>query len=163
MAAWTISIRDATIKDLDATSEIVSAESGENTVVWRERFAAVLADPSRHFLVATSENCVVGFGHTRFIVREREPGAQLPPDGWYLSGMTVTSTARRRGIGTQLTVARLDRLREVAECVFYVAEQENAATLELHHRLGFFQIGTIRLPEHDRDMILERLNLSPFD
>ncbi len=163
MVALEISIRDATNEDLGATSEIVNAESEEGVEVWRERFAEAVTDPRRCFLVATVDDNVVGFGQTRFILRDRGPGVEWPPDGWYLSGMTVTPTARRRGIGTLLTVARLNRLREHADCVYYVAEEENVAAIELHHNLGFSRIGTVRLPGHERDMVLEQLNFSVPD
>ena len=152
-----ISIRDATEADLDVTADIIDAESGEGPELWRERFSEVLSDSSRHFLVALMNDQVVGFGQSRFIVRDREPDEVWPPDGWYLSGITVDASVRRLGVGTLLTIARLERLRDLTDCVYYVTDGDNEATIELHRRLGFLFLGNIRLPGEDRNMRLGQL------
>jgi hypothetical protein len=68
MVAQEISIREATSEDLNATSEIVKAESGEGVEVWRKRTAEVLADPKRRFLVAIVKDLLVSkCGHGSYI------------------------------------------------------------------------------------------------
>ena len=104
---------------MDATAAIIAAESGGNADEWRVRFADVLADPRRRFLVAEVNGSVVGFGQARLIVRDRVDEGE-PAGGWYLSGVTVAPQYRRLGVGLALTEARLEQLS--GEVVYYAAE-----------------------------------------
>jgi ribosomal protein S18 acetylase RimI-like enzyme len=153
-------VRDATTEDLDTTAALIDSEAGGGIELWRERFAEALADPMRHFLVAVVDEKIVGFGQSRLVTRSSVADAQRP-EGWYLSGLTVAPWARRRGVGTLLTQARINRLRDLTDSVFYAAEEENEPTLILHRRLGFVPIGTVWLPGHERALILERLSMLP--
>ncbi len=146
-------VRDAAAEDLDATAAIIAADAGGDVDEWRVRFAEVLTDPTRRFLVAEVDGSVVGFGQVRFIVRENV-GAGEPPGGWYLSGVTVAPQYRRRGIGLALTEARLERL--FGEVVYYAAEPENTATIALHERLGFRSWGEVTLPGQVQPLTLFR-------
>lgn len=153
-------VRDAVDGDLDASAQIIAVEAGGPVLEWRQRFAEVLADPDRIFLVAVVHGRVVGFGQARRVERPEPVAPGAPPPGWYLSGVTVVAEFRRRGIGAQLTRARLARLRAGGATVVYcVAEPENAATLELHQRVGFVDVGEVRLPGRGRPLRLQRLDL----
>jgi ribosomal protein S18 acetylase RimI-like enzyme len=73
--------------------------------------------------------------------------------------MTVAVAARRQGVGTALTQARVEQLLGRTECVYYAAEPDNVATIELHRRLGFVPCGTVTLPGADHSLTLHRLPL----
>lgn len=59
------------------------------------------------------------------------------PTGWYLTGLLVDPAARRRGLATQLTRERLERLSAVTSNVWYFTNVRNAVSTVLHERLGF--------------------------
>ena len=140
--------------DLTATATIIAVEAGGTFAEWRDRFEAVLLDADRHFLVAEVDGEVVGFGHSRHVVRTAEEVSAAGPSGWYLSGVTVALAHRRCGVGMALTAARLARLPGVT--VYYAAEPENEATIRLHQRFGFVRDGELTLPGGDRPLALFR-------
>jgi transposase len=146
-------VRDATTADLDATAAIISADAGGTADEWRRRFAEVLHDPSRQFLVAEVDGDVVGFGQMRHVERDDAAPGEAPA-GWYMSGVTVAPPFRRRGVGLALTLARLDRL--VGEAVYYAAEPDNEATVRLHEGVGFIAAGQITLPGQSAVLALFR-------
>lgn len=148
-----IIVRDAQEDDLPATASIIAAEAGGTTDEWLSRFAEVLRDPDRRFLVAEVDGQVVGFGQAR-LVRRQVSQDEMPPSGWYLSGVTVAAAHRRAGVGLALTEARLKQLGRVP--VYYAAEPDNAATIRLHERLGFVPAGTVTLPGSDQRLSLFR-------
>lgn len=148
-----VTIRDATDEDVPVTAAIIAAEAGGAVDEWRERFAQVLADSDRQFLVAEVDGQVVGFGHARHVQRDAAD-TDAPPSGWYLSGVTVAAAHRRSGVGLALTSARLDRLGQVP--VYYVAAADNTATISLHQRLGFVDAGSITLPGGQGPLLLFR-------
>jgi GNAT superfamily N-acetyltransferase len=68
------------------------------------------------------------------------------PSGWYLMGLIVDPTVRRRGVGRALVEARLRWLDGRAREVHYVANAENRASIALHAAFGF--------EEYSRDFVL---------
>ncbi len=91
-------------------------------------------------LVAEVEHEIIGFARARYF----EPSAQSPenvaPPGWYLLGVNVAPAYRRRGVGAELTRARLRWIAERAGQAFYFTEEGNHASIALHARLGFEEI-----------------------
>lgn len=152
-------VRDATEADIEATVELIAAHRGGNVDEWRRLFTDALHDEKRHFVVALIDGRVIGFGHTKLVEREdRGDDDAVPPAGWYLSGVTVHPDYRRRGVGMELTRVRLDRLRGVTDVVYYAAESDNVATLELHALLGFSPTGRwINVAGAERPLTLHRL------
>jgi ribosomal protein S18 acetylase RimI-like enzyme len=149
-----LSVREAVAADLPATARIIADEGEGTEEEWVVRFAEVLADTNRLFLVAEVDGRVVGFGQARLVQRSTSEHPDVAPDGWYLSGVTVASRHRRCGVALALTKARLDRLGDVA--VHYACEAENTATIALHERLGFVPAGTIDVPGRRHPLLLFR-------
>lgn len=156
-----ISVRAATNADLDGCARLIANESGGPQSEWRERFAAVLSDPNRRFLVALLEDVLVAYGQARFLSRGDSADFDSGPSGWFLSGVVVAPECRRRGIASRLTQARLDLLRETSQVVYYAAEPNNVATMGLHKQFGFDEVGTLLVPGHDLPLQLWRLTLAP--
>jgi len=153
-------VRDATPADLDATAAIIAADAGGTPAQWRDRFAQILADPDRPFLVVElADGAVAGFGQARH-VEHGDADDDRPPRGWYLSGVTVAAHHRRQGLGQLLTHARMTRLALVTSEVFYLAEVTNKATLDMHQRLGFEVLRPVFVPGRVGSLLLCRAPLS---
>lgn len=149
-----LSVRDATAEDLPATASIIATDAGGTVDEWHTRFAEVLADPARLFLVAEVDGVVVGFGQARFVASRDSSGGSTAPGGWYLSGVTVESGYRRRGVGLRLITARLERLE--GQVVRYAAAPENVGTIALHERLGFIPCGSVTFAGQHEALLLFR-------
>jgi aminoglycoside 6'-N-acetyltransferase I len=159
MTGARVIVRDATEADLEATVALIAAHRGGDVDEWRRLLANALHDDKRHFVLALVDERVVGFGHTKLVEHDSSSHSEgAPPPGWYLSGVTVDPDYRRRGVGTALTHVRLDRLRGKTDVVYYAAEPENIATLELHSRFGFSPTGRlVNVPGAERPLTLHRL------
>ena len=79
---------------------------------------------------------LIGFGRIVWVEFATSQVNQAP-SGWYLLGVNVLPTHRRRGIATLLTNWRIDWLAGRANQLFYVAISTNFASIQLHEALGF--------------------------
>ncbi len=79
---------------------------------------------------------LIGFGRVVWVEFEASQANQART-GWYLLGVNVLATHRRRGIATLLTNWRFDWLAGRADQLFYVAIPTNVASIRLHEALGF--------------------------
>jgi ribosomal protein S18 acetylase RimI-like enzyme len=152
-----IVIRRATTSDLTECAQLISNDESGVFEDWRSRFEQDLADPQRLFLVATVDDSVAGYGHTTY-TRTSEGDVDTSPTGYFLSGLLISPGHRRQGLGTLLATARIDELRPVTNVIYYRAEPDNRATIDLHARLGFTVVGTVQ--RDGRDFTLYCLELS---
>ena len=161
MTTGEIVIRKATSNDMVACALLISDHVSGDLEEWQSQFEQDLANPQRLFLVATVDDSVVGYGHTTFHSETLEDEAKSIPAGYFLSGLLISPEHRRQGLGELLTVARIDEMRRVANVIYYRAEPDNLATIELHSRLGFQRIGSV---ERDgKEYSLFSLELNPID
>lgn len=124
--------------------------------------ASVLAPhPDRCCLVAIEgDGALIGVAKTHLHVDDDPPA----PAGHYLGGIVVDPAWRRRGVGTALTLARLDWVSQRAAAVYYFTNVRNAASLALRARLDFEQVArahTIRgvsADEPEGELVLHRLD-----
>lgn len=91
-------VRDAVDGDLDASAQTIAAETGGSAHQWRQRFAEVLADPDRIFLVAVAHGRVIGFGQARRVEHPEPVAPDAPPAGW-LPPTWHHSSADTRAVG----------------------------------------------------------------
>lgn len=138
-----IVVRDAESTDITACALLISHHLLDDLEEWKSRFERDLANPQRQFLVATVDHSVVGYGHTTFHPGQVEDEIESGPTGYFLSGLLVSPAHRRRGLGRLLTTARIDGLRQMTDVVYYRADPDNQATIDLHARLGFKEIGSV--------------------
>lgn len=161
VAAGESVIRKATLNDITACAHLISDHVSGNLEAWQSQFEQDIANPQRLFLVATVNHSVVGYGHATIHSATLEDEAKSSPTGYFLSGLMVAPAYRRQGIGTLLTVARIDDLRQVTNTIYYRAEPDNLPTIDLHSRLGFKKIAAA---ERDgKEYSLFRLELDPID
>jgi len=129
-------VRPLAEADVSAVSEIYA----ERERVDRERATRAVSpwvdsDPHRRVFVAERHGQVLGYGKAERLRAGDEAGRA--PTGWYLTGLVVTPSARRHGVGVSLTLGRLKALAGVTDEVWYFANVRNRATIALHERLGF--------------------------
>jgi ribosomal protein S18 acetylase RimI-like enzyme len=139
----TVHIRDATPGDCPAIAELEASCFGESDrEKLRRQCEAQIANPDRRLVVATSGDDLVGFGRARR--NRRSPGAPTVglPDGWFLAGVAVVETHRRRGIGRALTEHRLRWIADSADEAYYFTDAGNRASIDLHRALGFAEVST---------------------
>lgn len=126
--------------DIEGCARLAATREGTVPDPWRDHFRRALHTLGQLVLVARLGGRVIGYGKAAY-VGPSELGGYGAADGWYLTGVVVDPTVRRRGVGRQLTRARLDALRERRiEQVWYFANARNRVLLESHRRLGFREI-----------------------
>jgi ribosomal protein S18 acetylase RimI-like enzyme len=143
VATGEIVIRNAEPFDLTACALLISNHESGDLEDWQSRFEKDLANPQRLFLVASVNDSILGYGHTAFHSGTSEEGAAANPSGYFLSGLMVSPAYRRGGIGRLLTIARVDKLRQQTDIIYFRAEPDNKATIDLHARLGFERVGIV--------------------
>ncbi len=131
-----LTIRPATIGDLDEIIDVQRAAGRGTTTQFRERTAETIADELRHVVVARLGDRCVGWAGTQFFA---EPDG-LAPSGHYLMGVTVEPSHRRAGIGQALIAARIAWILERDDTVSYFANATNTASLAAHHDWPFEEI-----------------------
>jgi ribosomal protein S18 acetylase RimI-like enzyme len=138
-----MSMRPAETKDLEALARLTAEREGYAYAEAYDRRAKELQSlpaADKVLLVATLEAEVIGFGRAKYTqsvqFAPEEPTGPVP-DGWYLTGLIIGPTWRRRGIGAALTRQRLNCIAQRAKEAYYFANSLNLASIELHRQLGF--------------------------
>lgn len=150
-------VRRARPEDAEAIVRLTCARHGLDEDAVRPRIDEELAgfvrcEPWCVFVTEIGHH-LVGFGRARQLAHGRDGLPLALPEGWYLTGVIVDPTWRRRGLGEVLTAARLDWLRRRTDAAYYVASRENRASIALHERFGFHELA--------RGFTYERAGLTP--
>jgi len=135
-----VSIREAMDSDVDQCARLIADHQAGDFATWRTRFIGDLHNENRKFLIAVSNESVLGYGHSVLHERAIDADSVSSPAGYFLSGLLVAPNHRREGIGTLLTRARLEALPSQTQAVYYLADPSNEATIGLHRRLGFVEV-----------------------
>lgn len=149
-----LTLRPATADDLDALAALEVESFGE--AAWsREQLAAGLAAAGVLWLAGVTAGPQTPLrAYAAF---------QRAADEAELLRVAVPPSARRRGIGTAVVAAGLDRLRAAgARACFLEVAEDNRPALALYRRLGFRPVG--RRPGYYRrggDALLLRVDLAP--
>ncbi len=126
-------IRDALESDLAELVDMTLQREPGDTVRVKESLMSFLGDARSSLLkVAVYNGRIVGFGKARYY-----RGEKIEFPGWYLAGMIVLPKYRGCGIGTRLTLDRLDSIRRFADEAYYFSNAANSVSIELHEKLGF--------------------------
>jgi GNAT superfamily N-acetyltransferase len=91
----------------------------------------------RLLLVAEVDGVIAAFGQAH---RLDEHPLDHAPAGWYLTGVTVLPAYRRSGLARRLTAARLAWIADRADEAWYFANEQNAASIRLHHAFEFVEV-----------------------
>jgi ribosomal protein S18 acetylase RimI-like enzyme len=139
--ATTVRLADET--DLDAASQLAVAlgdPSNGDAKRWRAALIDDLLQPDRCLFVADEDGTLVGEGRVRYVDPPNKPGPSGAPAGYYLMGVGVLPSARHRGIGRELTIARMAWTASRSRTIWFFTEITNEGSLALHASLGFRQI-----------------------
>lgn len=130
VAAWRVAYRGVVPEEVLATLSVEQRERG-----WRR----TLADGAVPTLVAESGGRVVGFCTLACPARDDDAGERTAE----IAAIYVDPERWRRGIGTRLARAALDRLRGRDSVTLWVFAA-NAAAIAFYERLGFAPDGAER-------------------
>lgn len=133
-------IEPATGDDLLACAQLGVPNVGISVDDFAVQLAACVDSPTRQLLVARRGDAVVGYGKVSRFTRPDDCAPRIAPSGWYLGGLAVAAAARRAGIGSALTRARMAWVADRAPEVWYFTNARNGASLDLHARLGFAEV-----------------------
>ena len=140
----TLVIRGAEAQDLPRLAQLSQQRHGgpeqDHLRSWGMALQETQDENAAAVLVALLEHDVVAFGSARHIDVRDDPAYAAVPAGWYLTGVIVDPVHRRRGLGHALTQARMDRIAQRSERVYYFASAQNRPTIDLHERLGFVEV-----------------------
>ncbi len=131
-----ISIRTAREGDLDPVAALAQERDGGALDAHVRNAARMLEHPDRcALLVAEDGDAFLGFGKCEYLSSRGNA-----PDGWYLAGIVVMSERRRRGVGRELTRARLEWIAQRSVDAYYFASAQNRVSLALHRPFGFQEV-----------------------
>lgn len=134
-------VRPGTPDDLAATAALAAYRECGDTAEWVAVHGRRLADDRQRLFVAEADDAIVGYAWASWLTPVAD-GGRCAPDGWYLSGIVVAPSLRRRGIGRRLTQARVAWVLEQTDDIYYVVSASNGASRTLHAALGFREIST---------------------
>lgn len=159
-------VRPAISEDVAACLSLWLAERGGDADTRRDRLVRDLDEPERLLVVASLAGEFVGYGRATRFESPADAAPDVAPSGYYLIGLVVAPSARRRGVGRALTEARLAWIGVRAREAWYFVNARNAASLELHRKLGFVEVTrTFWYPEVSFDGgegVLCRVTLPPW-
>jgi aminoglycoside 6'-N-acetyltransferase I len=95
-----------------------------------------ISDSNRRAIVAEVDGALVGWAKTHYY----DEASGAAPAGHYLGGVTVHPDFRRRGIGSALTLARLDWIWIRETDAWFVTNARNTASIALHAKFGFAEV-----------------------
>jgi aminoglycoside 6'-N-acetyltransferase I len=99
--------------------------------------SAAVNDENRHVVVACRGSNLIGWGKTHFW----DYSDGNAPAGYYLGGVSVLPSERRRGVASALTEARLQWIWSRVPQAWYVVNAGNTESIELHKRWHFIEVG----------------------
>lgn len=131
-----VETRSAVPTDADALAAVMAARGG--SVEEHVAAARSLIERLDVLLIAEKEGLAVGWcGIQKFSI--------FPDAGpeWLIAGLTVVPEARRRGIAARLLREVLQATPRTAkeELIFSVINARNFASIDLHHEVGFVEVG----------------------
>ena len=135
-------LRPAAAADLPRLAPIAAAREGVPLEQALERFERHFTETSAGqalLLIAEVGGEAVGFGAAAYFTPPSDPAPNMAPEGWYLAGVVVAPRHRRRGIGAALTAARLEWIAARSRRAYYVANERNRVSIELHEAFGFVE------------------------
>ncbi|WP_129309074.1 N-acetyltransferase [Streptomyces sp. L2] len=133
----TAALSEATPADVPRLAALQAQVRGGTAEQWADRLRRLVEGTDAVVVRADMDGETVGFGSAALLPPHPADGA---PGGWYLTGVTVAPSWRRRRIGRALTRARMTRVFARAPEIWCFVSARNPASLDLHHALGFHEL-----------------------
>ena len=165
-----LDVRAATTDDIEAIALIDEARGIGSVETLVPRILASFERIARggvrwHNWVASVKGEVVGYAVCRYHAWAEKNGDSELPEGWYLAGLSVMPSQRRRGVGRALTEHRITWLSERTDVAYYTAAEANGPSIELHEALGFVEVArglVVAFPRRSEEpQILGEKRLTP--
>ena len=135
MASRNLSVREATLADLDALAEIQSAGDLHER---RLRPAGRSYHPENRVFLVEKAGETIGYVHAVFVRPAGTPGADDPFGLPFLQSFIVKEGHRSQGVGTFLFREVAARIKARGyRSVYLTVEEDNPGALRLYERLGF--------------------------
>ena len=136
-------LRQAKLGDAPGLAQLRAERESSKLTEALIRFERELANPAQRAVlwVTESEDSIVGYARSAYIKCPTDALPNHQPEGWYLGGVIVAPSHRRRGLGHRLTAVRLAALvsQGVPE-VFFMVNATNHASIDLHLTFGFQEL-----------------------
>jgi ribosomal protein S18 acetylase RimI-like enzyme len=132
-----LTVREATAQDVEGCVALASLVSDGSSVDWSELFRHNIEHRDRYLVVARVGDELIGYGRTAWFEADAGAPTNAAPTGYYLVGLVVDPSWRRRGVADALIRARLAWVAERAPEAWYLADVRNRVSLRLHERAGF--------------------------
>jgi GNAT superfamily N-acetyltransferase len=79
----------------------------------------------------------IAYGRTAWFEPDAEAPANAAPAGYYLVGLVVDPSWRRRGVASAITATRLAWVAQRASEAWYFADRSDLVSIRLHEQAGF--------------------------
>jgi len=139
-----VHVRRAMPGDAPAIAEIDCAREGGDPTDVVDQVRRSLQKGVAEVWVAEVEDAVSAFAKVQSLELESQEAigpSRNVASGFYLMGVTVAESARRLGIGSALTSARLDWIASLGvNRAYCLISAENLASIALHSALGFEEV-----------------------
>jgi len=127
-------------QDLIVCAKLSAEYNGEEQRTALVNAQQHVTKPRNALFVAVAPNDeVVGYARVSWVNRPADAPINAVPKGYYLGGMVIDRRFRRRGIGARLTDARMKFIRARASEAWYLVNQDNHASIDLHVPHGFHE------------------------
>lgn len=133
-------IRELAEQDVPLAAAVVHECSGTDASITTTIYMRQLSHRVGQLLGAWRGSTLVGVARTAYFSPPEKNPANVAPRGWYLLGVNVLPTERRRGTARRLTDLRLAWLRRRTTQVFYFTRASNSASRCLHAPYGFAEV-----------------------
>ncbi len=158
--ATQVDVRAATTDDIEAIARIDQARGIGSVESLLPRILASFQSIARgevrwHNFVASVKGEVVGYAICRYHAWSEKNGDSALPEGWYLAGLSVLPSHRRRGVGRALTAHRISWVSERIDVVYYTVAEANGPSIELHEALGFVEVArglVVSFPRREEEL-----------
>lgn len=125
-----------TERDIEPVAELHADREGTPTRTASARVRSWTTNPARIIVVAEHHARVQAFASAAWLDAPADSDDPGVP-GWYLAGVVVAPAARRRGLGAQLTEARLALIGKRSSTAWYFANAGKRASIAMHAGFGF--------------------------
>ncbi|MCC9309743.1 GNAT family N-acetyltransferase [Kitasatospora sp. RB6PN24] len=130
-------LSEASAGDIDQLAALQTEVRGGGVAQWAERIGRAVGAERSVVVVARVDGEITGYANVTFLPEHPGDGA---PDGYYLSGVTVSPRWRRQGVGRALTRWRMAWVWARDPSVWCFVSARNRASLDLHTALGFVEV-----------------------
>lgn len=132
----------ATEQDVAGCVTLAGLVADGTSEAWAALFRRDIDRSDRCLAVARVGDELIAYGRTAWFEPDAGAPANAAPAGYYLIGLVVAPSWRRRGVGAAIIQARLAWVAKRACEAWYFANVANRASIQLHEQAGFTTVTT---------------------